>query len=204
MKKLLLLLALAWPLAAQTHSVTLTWTPASSSDPNYPVTGQNVYRGSALGGPYAKIAGVGATATTYSDTNVTAGSTYYYVTAGVNSAGESGYSNEASATVPSDTTSGPSAGDIMQWNGTAWVAHTPATSITASGELEIPSREREARHQFATRLVAGSVCQVTPVSGLVVNAYEARWTATAIEVRLKGRELLGPARFAFICTGPVN
>ncbi|MGD2217323.1 MAG: hypothetical protein PVJ64_11215, partial [Gemmatimonadales bacterium] len=58
----------------------------------------SVYRSETFGGPYSPIA-EGLTASQYTDTGVTAGTTYYYVvTAKDTSGNESGYSNEASAT----------------------------------------------------------------------------------------------------------
>jgi hypothetical protein len=58
----------------------------------------NVYRSTTSGGPYTKIA-TGVTGTTYNDTDVINGTTYYYVVTAVNSSGtESAYSNEVSAT----------------------------------------------------------------------------------------------------------
>jgi fibronectin type 3 domain-containing protein len=52
------------------------------------------------GGPYTKISAL-QTGTSYSDTTVASGATYFYVVTalGTNSV-ESGYSNEAMATVP--------------------------------------------------------------------------------------------------------
>jgi len=78
------------------HSVELAWSPSSST-----VIGYNIYRGAASGGPYAKIDGAVDTATTYSDTSVQAGGTYFYVTTAVASDGtESAFSNQVSAAIP--------------------------------------------------------------------------------------------------------
>jgi len=50
------------------------------------------------GGPYVTIATVGSTATSYADSGLTNGTTYYYVVAGSNAAGTSPNSAEAAAT----------------------------------------------------------------------------------------------------------
>lgn len=79
------------------HIVGLTWTDSSSS-----VSGYNVYRGSTSGGPYTQLNSNLISGTTFTDNNVQAGQTYFYVTTAVNSSNvESGYSNQAEATVPS-------------------------------------------------------------------------------------------------------
>ena len=80
------------------HSVSLTW--AASTSPG--VSGYNVYRGSGSGGPYTKVNSALITGTSYLDTTVQAGRTYYYVaTALDSSSNESAYSNQAQAVVPS-------------------------------------------------------------------------------------------------------
>lgn len=78
------------------HRVTLNWSSSKSPD----LEGYYVYRGEQPGGPYAKISYL-LPGTTYTDEAVAAGQTYYYVVTalGRNSA-ESGYSNEALASVP--------------------------------------------------------------------------------------------------------
>ncbi len=79
----------------RSHSVSLSWNPEASR-----VKGYYVYRGEQTGGPYTKISSL-LPGTTYTDTTVAAGQTYYYVVTalGTNSV-ESGYSNEAAASVP--------------------------------------------------------------------------------------------------------
>ena len=75
--------------------VTLTWTGVSGA-------AYNVKRSLVSGGPYTTIAS-NVAATTYTDSTVTDGVTYYYVVTAVNTAGESGNSNQAAVT-PVDTT----------------------------------------------------------------------------------------------------
>jgi hypothetical protein len=78
-----------------THSVALSWNASSS-----PVAGYNVYRSLQSGGPYAKLTGP-LPSTSYADSNVQSGSTYYYVATSVtNNSEESGYSNQTAATIP--------------------------------------------------------------------------------------------------------
>jgi len=78
-----------------THPVQLTWQASTSV-----VVGYNIYRGTADGGPYTRIATL-ITPLNYTDSSVASSTTYYYVTTAVDSAGvESEYSNQASAKVP--------------------------------------------------------------------------------------------------------
>ena len=78
------------------HSVSLSWSPSSSLG----VSSYKVYRGNVSGGPYTLLRS-GVSSTSYTDTNVQSGSTYYYVTTAVDSsAAESSYSNETQAVIP--------------------------------------------------------------------------------------------------------
>jgi len=82
---------------SQSHSVDLSWNASTSQN----VIGYNVYRGTTSGGPYSKINSVLDASTVYTDTSVTDGTTYYYVTTAVNSSDEeSADSNEAQAIIP--------------------------------------------------------------------------------------------------------
>jgi Abnormal spindle-like microcephaly-assoc'd, ASPM-SPD-2-Hydin len=84
-------------IVSQNHGVDLSWTASSSQN----VVGYNIYRGNQSGGPYAKINSSLDSSTSYTDSSVTDGNTYYYVTTAVNSDNEeSVYSNQAQATIP--------------------------------------------------------------------------------------------------------
>jgi hypothetical protein len=83
-------------------SVGLSWSvPASNG--GSPVTGYNIYRSTSPGGEGTTAIQTGVTTTSYTDSTVTNGTTYYYKVAAVNAGGTSPQSNEASATpsVPS-------------------------------------------------------------------------------------------------------
>jgi hypothetical protein len=78
------------------HSVALSWTASTST-----VSGYNVYRGTASGGPYTKINSSLVGTLSYTDSTVQSSTTYYYGTTAVDSSGnESTYSNEVPASIP--------------------------------------------------------------------------------------------------------
>jgi hypothetical protein len=81
---------------AQTYSVNLSWNASNS-----PVTGYNLYRGSTSGGPYIQINPALDPSTTYTDSTVLGGNTYYYVSTALDSSGvESGFSNQVKVVIP--------------------------------------------------------------------------------------------------------
>ncbi len=71
--------------------VALSWTASSGA------TSYTVKRATTSGGPYTNVA-TGVTATSYTNTGLTNGTTYYYAVSASNSAGESSNSAQASAT----------------------------------------------------------------------------------------------------------
>jgi len=83
---------------AQTaYSVNLSWDAGSGS-----AVGYNVYRGTVETGPFSKINSTLDASTSYTDSAVVCGTTYYYATTEVNAQGqESSYSNEVEAVIPS-------------------------------------------------------------------------------------------------------
>ena len=78
------------------HTVSLSWIASTST-----VTGYNVYRSTSNGSGYVKINTSLVSGLTYTDSSVTSGTTYFYVTTAVDSRGnESGFSNQATAVIP--------------------------------------------------------------------------------------------------------
>jgi Glycoside hydrolase family 44 len=85
---------------AGTGQVSLSWT-ASHGANSY-----SIKRSTASGGPYTQIGT--ATTNSYIDTSLTQGTTYYYVVTASNSSGQSGDSNQVSATPSKGSFSGVS------------------------------------------------------------------------------------------------
>jgi P pilus assembly chaperone PapD len=80
-----------------TRAVNLQWLPSSSAG----VLGYYAYRSTITGGPYSKLVGSPIPGTTYSDSNVISGTTYYYVVTAVSSDGnESSFSTQVEVSVP--------------------------------------------------------------------------------------------------------
>ncbi len=78
------------------HAVTLMWDPPATTVAYY-----KVYRGTVAGGPYSLLSS-NVTSTTYTDSTVKSGTTYYYVSTTVNVAGlESVFSNVFKSVIPS-------------------------------------------------------------------------------------------------------
>ena len=81
------------------HSVQVLWDASSSNS----LQGYKVYRGQVSGGPYTSLSGLlGSSVLQFTDSNVNAGQTYFYVVTSVDVNGlESAQSPEVSISVPS-------------------------------------------------------------------------------------------------------
>ncbi|WP_157277420.1 fibronectin type III domain-containing protein [Paenibacillus taiwanensis] len=88
--------------------VVLNWNVVSNAG------SYNLKRSTTAGGPYTTIATVTGSTYSYLDTAVSNGTTYYYVVTAVNTAGESGNSNEASATPKTEVVTPPGPGGEEQ------------------------------------------------------------------------------------------
>lgn len=103
--------------------VALSWTADSGA------TSFNVKRATVSGGPYMTVTNV--TTTSYTDTGLVNGTTYYYVVSGVNAGGESGNSTQVSATPqlpPPDAPSSISANPGNAQIAVSWAASSLAAS----------------------------------------------------------------------------
>jgi fibronectin type 3 domain-containing protein len=78
------------------HQASLVWTQSTSSG----VTGNCVYRSQVSGGPYTQLACSSTPSTSYVDSTVVGGQTYYYVVTALDGTEESAYSNQVQAVVP--------------------------------------------------------------------------------------------------------
>jgi fibronectin type 3 domain-containing protein len=107
------------------QQVSLAWTASTGA------TSYNVKRASTNGGPYTTV-GTPA-GTSYTDTAVTNGTAYYYVVTAVNAAGQSGNSNQATATPMAAPTAPAPPLNLTATGGNqqvslAWTASTGASS----------------------------------------------------------------------------
>jgi hypothetical protein len=173
---------------AASAQVALSWNGSSGA------TSYNVYRGTTAGGESGTAIASGLTTTTYTDTGLTNGTTYYYKVAAINSVGTSGLSNEASATpaasgggqpdlvVTSVTLSpvSPNAGDHVVF--TAVVKNqgtgaTPAGTVLGVGfDLDGSQAATNWEDTATASLAAGASITLTATGGTAGTNY---WTATA-------------------------
>ncbi|WP_127532587.1 cellulase family glycosylhydrolase [Paenibacillus kobensis] len=105
---------------------TLTWTGSTGA------TSYNVKRSTSNGGPYTTVA-TGVSVTSYTNTALTNGTTYYYVVSAVNSAGESANSSQASATPQASVTVPAAPAGLSATAGNAQVALSWTASSGATG-----------------------------------------------------------------------
>ena len=153
-------------------SVSLSWV-APASNGGAAITGYNVYRGTSPGGESATPVATGVTTTSYTNTGLTNGTTYYYTVAAVNSAGVSPQSNEASATpvaVQATVPSAPQSLTATGHNGSASLSWaTPSSNggspITGYNVYRGTSPGGESATPIATGVTTTSYTDTSAVNG---------------------------------------
>jgi fibronectin type 3 domain-containing protein len=111
---------------AGTSTVQLTWTASTGA------TSYNIKRATVNGGPYTQVGNVGGTS--YPDSSLTNGTTYYYVLSALNPSGEGGDSPQVMATPiaqPSGVAAVRGAGQVAL----SWTASAGATSYKVRRSL---------------------------------------------------------------------
>jgi fibronectin type 3 domain-containing protein len=176
-------------------AVQLSWNVSSGA------TGYNVKRSAVSGGSYTTLAS-NVSSNNYTDSSVTAGSTYYYVIVAVNSDGPSPDSVEVSITVPALAPTNISATGSSGSATVSWTASTGATgynvkrstvsggpystiasSVTAVTYTDTPLTNGITYYYVISALTGSSESansaqvSATPSSGAALN--RTGWTATA-------------------------
>jgi hypothetical protein len=108
------------------HAVSLSWSPPAT-DGGSPLTGYQVFRGTTAGGEgVTPVTTLGPGASSFDDTGLVNGTTYYYEVAATNAVGAT-RSNEVSAT-PADPPGAPTLGVPTTASGTVNLAWTAPAS----------------------------------------------------------------------------
>jgi subtilase family serine protease len=165
--------------------VALKWN-APSSNGGAAITGYNVYRGATTGGEgTTAIANLSGSTTSYTDTGLTNGNTYYYTVKAVNSVGTSSASNEASATpqkTPILSVSVTTDKSTYPQRSTAHITVTVTNSTPVSGvsvTLTVTSPSGSTSHGTGTTNSNGQVTFSYSISRFAhLGTYTASATAT--------------------------
>ena len=148
-------------------SINLSWTDTSSDETSFVVQ-----RSTTSSSGFATITTLGANTTSYADaTGLSASTTYYYQVYATNSVGDSGFSNEASATTLSVFTIGGTLNDLV---GSITLLNngTDALTLNSVGGFSfiIPLNDGASYNVSVQTQPIGQTCSVTNGSGTVSSS----------------------------------
>jgi uncharacterized repeat protein (TIGR03806 family) len=184
-----------WPTNLVATAISSTRIDLSWTDPSNLESGFVIDRATA-GGSFTQLATTGPNVATYSDTSVTASTTYTYRVRAIYGLGPSGYSNEATATTPAPPQTGWSRADVgsVGMPGSDDMDANPAT-VRGSGSDIWDTADA---FRFVYRSLAGDGSIVARVTGL---ADTHGWAKAGVMIR----ESTAPgARNTFIFLTPRN
>ncbi len=153
--------------------VSLGWTAASGA------TGYNVKRSTTNGGPYTNVA-TNVSGTSFVNTGLTNGTTYYYVVTAVNASGESGVSTQVSATPSASGGDGvtvtSAVASASPWYNELQVRLGNSAPITALTVTVVVQRTTGVSHSGQYNTVGG---QITQSNSSTASAVTYTWTLAA-------------------------
>jgi predicted carbohydrate-binding protein with CBM5 and CBM33 domain len=143
--------------AAGSAQIQLNWNAVAAA------TGYNVKRSTTNGGPYANVA-TAVSGTTFSNTGLTNGTTYYYVVTAVNASGESPVSTQVSATPQAAGDTGgvtvtPIATSQTPWFNEQQLRITNASPLTELVISIVVQRTTGVSHSGQYNTVGGQIAQ---------------------------------------------
>jgi len=183
--------------AKSSSQIDLAWADNSNSEDSF-----KIERKTGSGGTWSQIATVGANTTTYSNTGLSASTTYYYRVRASNAAGDSAYSNEANATTPDGSPAPPSnltaaavsASQInLSWTDTSSnETGFRVERAEGAGALSVVLKTYNGSNTAPTVEAAGTANSFR-VGALVVNDRTDTWTLVPVALTGKARLLTARA-----------
>ena len=152
--------------------MSLTWAPPANNG-GAAIAGYNIYRGTSAGGESATPIAANVAGTSFTDTGLVNGTTYYYTVAAVNSAGVSPKSNETSATPASVQATVPSAPQSLTAKGAdgsvslSWAAPSSdgGSPVTGYDVYRGTSPGGESATPLASNVVTNGFTDTSAVNG---------------------------------------
>ena len=160
--------------ASSATQIALAWTDNANNE-----TGFRIERKTGAGGTYAEITVTGGNLTAFNDSGLAAGTLYYYRVRATNGAGNSAYSNEASATTSAGATA-PAAPSVLTATASSATQIALAWTDNANNETGFRiERKTGAGGTYAEITVAGANLTAANDSGLTAGTlYYYRMRAT--------------------------
>ena len=170
--------------------VGLSWSGSAGA------TSYNIERSTTNGGPYTTV---GSPATTsYTDTGLSNGTTYYYVVAAVNSVGTSGNSNQASVLPEPSTTSGNNQDFNLAPNSQTTITVTPGQTALFILSVSPINGFNKTVSFSCSGVPAQLTCSLAPNS-LALDGHTV--AGLVVSIATPGSSLLFPNIFSILLTG---
>jgi predicted carbohydrate-binding protein with CBM5 and CBM33 domain len=157
--------------------VVVSWTAATGA------TGYNVKRSTTNGGPYSNV-GANVTGTSFTNTGLTNGTTYYYVVTALNANGESPVSTQVSGTPTGGTTPGDGGVTVTKnvtansaWYNELQVRLANTGSITAMTVTVVVQRTAGTSYSGQYNTLGGG--QITQSNASTTSTVTYTWTLNA-------------------------
>ena len=157
--------------------VNLSWVAASGA------AGYSIHRGTTSTGPYTTLK-TNQVGTSYTDTAVVNGTTYYYVVSATNAEGESNNSNEAAATPTSAPTTltlisvGSEDGYVLESGETTNVGGSNSSTASTTSALRVGDNNQDRQYQTVVSFDTAAIPDGATITSVTLRLLRGSLTGT--------------------------